>query len=182
MKQATSTKQLTMNEQRYQKSWLARLLRLDYGVSPTSVHRAKGHVPRLPERVRIPRVALMAAKSASASPVSRPGLYTPRRAENPITRKPAARERDACLDVPLALGDISFQLCTHLDAGTLPSRAELAEWLEWINDAKFSHLALQEACEDIVECGATTERVAKVEKALACCQGQDEYWRREDRW
>lgn len=54
MKQATSTKQLTMNEQRYQKSWLARLLRLDYGVSPTSVHRAKGHVPRLPERVRIP--------------------------------------------------------------------------------------------------------------------------------
>ena len=47
-----------MNERRWRKSWLARLLRLDYGVSPTSVHRARGRVSHLPERVRVPRVAL----------------------------------------------------------------------------------------------------------------------------
>jgi len=50
-----------MNERRWRKSWLARLLRLDYGVSPTSVHRARGRVSHLPERVPIPRVALMSA-------------------------------------------------------------------------------------------------------------------------
>lgn len=53
-----SNRPLTMNERRWRKSWLARLLRLDYGVSPTSVHRARGSVSRLPERVRIPRVGL----------------------------------------------------------------------------------------------------------------------------
>ena len=47
-----------MNERRWRKSWIAWLLRLDYGVSPTSVHRARGCVSHLPERVRIPRVAL----------------------------------------------------------------------------------------------------------------------------
>lgn len=50
-----------MNERRWRKSWLARLLRLDYGVSPTSVHRAMGRVSHLPERVRIPRVAFRPA-------------------------------------------------------------------------------------------------------------------------
>ena len=50
-----------MNERRWRKSWLARLLRLDYGVSPTSVHRAKGRVSHVPERVPIPRVALRSA-------------------------------------------------------------------------------------------------------------------------
>lgn len=50
----------TMNERKYKRSFIARILRLDYGVSPTSVHRARGTVTKIPDRVKIPRVVQVA--------------------------------------------------------------------------------------------------------------------------
>jgi hypothetical protein len=85
-------------------------------------------------------------------------------------------------DVQLALADVTREIGERLDAKTPPSPEDLTRWLEWIGNANAACGQLHDACEDLVELGATPEHLKTMEQALARAQGQERYWWRKDRW
>lgn len=70
-------------------------------------------------------------------------------------------------DVQLALADVTREIGERLDAKTPPSPEDLTRWLEWIGNANAACGQLHDACEDLVELGATPEHLKTMEQALA---------------
>lgn len=85
-------------------------------------------------------------------------------------------------DLATALRDMSADLAKHVHASTLPASKELDSWLDYINKAARVYWALESACEDLIEDGATEARVQALKESLTRAQGQSEYWPRKDRW
>ncbi|AOY67909.1 hypothetical protein XEUV206_22250 [Xanthomonas euvesicatoria] len=85
-------------------------------------------------------------------------------------------------DVTITLRDLSVALAEHVHAATVPTQRELNEWLHYITRAAPVYWALESACEDIVEDGASEYRIQALKQALTYAQGQVEYWHRKDRW
>lgn len=85
-------------------------------------------------------------------------------------------------DLATALRDMSADLAKHVHASTLPASNELENWLDYINNAARVYWTLENACEDLIEDGATEARVQALKEALSHAQGQSEYWPRKDRW
>lgn len=85
-------------------------------------------------------------------------------------------------DVTLAIRDLSFDIARHTSEGTIPDKDELTRWLQWLNQTARAYHALENACEDLVELGASEARLEAMKRALTHAQGQEEYWPRKDRW
>jgi len=71
----------------------------------------------------------------------------------------------------MALRDLSAGMAAHANAATVPTHRELNEWLQHINRVAPVYWALESACEDIVENGATESQMQALKKALTCAQG-----------
>lgn len=85
-------------------------------------------------------------------------------------------------DVSMALGDISAEMLERYEAGTPVEPDTIARWRQSISKARRAHIALAESCEEIVESGATHERVEAMKQALTRAMGLANYWARADRW
>ena len=90
--------------------------------------------------------------------------------------------RKICWDVTIALRDLSFDISGHLAKETAPVQMEMERWLHSLCEAARAYHQLQFACEDLVELGASEERLDAMKRALTHAQGQETYWAREDRW
>ena len=87
-----------------------------------------------------------------------------------------------CWDVTLAIRDLSMDILRHISTGTAPDQEELKNWLRSLNEAARAYHQLEFACEDLVELGASEERLEAMKQALTHAQGQETYWARKDRW
>ena len=86
------------------------------------------------------------------------------------------------LDVGSAVSGVTWELFAHIKQGTFPDRAELQRWQTTLASAAATQGALLESCEDLIELGASAERVEAVKRAVATAHGQHQYVARRDRW
>jgi len=93
-----------------------------------------------------------------------------------------ALKMESRCDVAVVLGDVTFEMYRHKTRESFPDRDELNRWQNSLAEAGRAIQNLQSACEDIVELGATDERVAAMKQALTLSQGQVVYCARGDRW
>lgn len=91
-------------------------------------------------------------------------------------------EERPCWDVTLAIRDLSLDIARHTSVGTIPDKNELIGWLRSLNQMARAYYALEHACEDLVELGASESRLEAMKEALTRAQGQETYWPRKDRW
>lgn len=82
----------------------------------------------------------------------------------------------------MALRDVSLEMLRFHEAGEPAPPEAVREWHRWIHNAHLAHNALAHACEEIVENGATSQRLKTMELKLAHAMGQATYWARKDRW
>lgn len=92
------------------------------------------------------------------------------------------KEESVSWDVTLALRDLSLEML-EFHSNKIPAPPEtVRRWHDWVHRAQRAHNALAWACEDLVELGATPERLEAMKVALTHAMGQKEYWARADRW
>lgn len=85
-------------------------------------------------------------------------------------------------DASMALRDVAIDMLAHHTQGRAADPDTIRRWHEWIHKAHRAHNALEEACEDLVEEGASSERLDAMKSALTHGMGQSQYWPRKDRW
>jgi hypothetical protein len=85
-------------------------------------------------------------------------------------------------DMGSAVSGVTWDLFTHLKQESLPDRADLQRWQATLASASTAQGALLASCEDLVEFGATAERLEALRRALATANGQHQYIARRDRW
>ena len=91
-------------------------------------------------------------------------------------------EEKTCWDVSMALRDVSLEMLQFHEAGIAAPPEVVRHWHDWIHAANRAHNALAQACEEIVESGATTVNLDRMKVALTHAMGQNTYWARCDRW
>jgi hypothetical protein len=81
-----------------------------------------------------------------------------------------------------AVSGVSWELFAHLKQGTLPDQSELQRWQATLANAATAQGTLLASCEDLIELGASAERLEAVKRAVATANGQHQYVARRDRW
>ena len=87
-----------------------------------------------------------------------------------------------CWDVTVALQQVCIEMLGYHREGRAADPETVRGWHQWLYKAHRAYNALAFTCEDIVEEGATPERVDAMKQALAHAMGQESYWARKDRW
>jgi len=85
-------------------------------------------------------------------------------------------------DVGSAISGVTWELFAHLKQGTIPNRSELQRWQMTLANAATIQGVLLASCDDLIELGASAERVEPVKRAVATASGQNQYVSRRNRW